>query len=199
MAFREDLEALSTNDIDLTGDGWGPKVSALLAKLLPAPQEMARAVEQNKAEIDTNATAAAESDLSNVSESDLVRRILNNPASLPNGTLLQVRDGLIEPLAQDTLNNLITIRLSADKPELVAVGETQEFDYRIGTFPSTAPDSTIYPDSAYGAALAAFWQDAARANQERIIVSISRFAGSGGGETTTNLSVEYRIVLGVTT
>ena len=81
MAFREDLEALSTTDIDLTGDGWGPKVSALLAKLLPALQEMARNVESNKAEIDTNATAAAESDLSNVSESDLVRRILNNPAS----------------------------------------------------------------------------------------------------------------------
>ena len=131
MAFKDDLEALSTTDIALTGDGWGPKVSELLTKLLPALQEMATAVESNKTEIDNNAITAASSDLSNVNESDIVRRVLNNPASIANGTLLQVRDGLIEPLAQSSLD--------FPGPNF-EVGERASLRYRVGNRAPTNQD-----------------------------------------------------------
>ena len=197
MAFRDDLEALSTTDIAITGDGWGPKVSALMAKLLPALQEMARAVESNKTEIDNNEISAASSDLSNVSESDIVRRVLNNPASIANGTLLQVRDGLIEPLAQDTLS--VTLALESDKPDLLAVSGIKTFAYQIGTFPIGTPTTTTYSDAAYGSAIAAFYADGARADEERVLVAINRQARTDGGNTITTLNLRYRVITGTTT
>ena len=156
MAYKHDIDALTTADIALTGDGWAGRVSALLTALVPALQALAQAVDDSKTEIDSNNTAAAQSDLSNVSESDLVRRVLNNPGSLANGTLLQVRDGLIEPLAQSSLETSGNI----------IIDRTQQYTYRHAT--AAAPT-----EADYTAALAAFWRQGSSASELRLIIQIN--------------------------
>ena len=170
MAFREDLDNLSTDDIQQPGDSWAAKVVALLTSQLTSTQEMARQVETNEAEIEANAVTAAASDLSNVSPSDLARNMLPNPASLPNGTLLQVIDGNIEPLAQSSLD--------FPGPNF-EVGERTRFEYRVGNRTPTNQD--------YRNALAAFFMDGGRAEENRIIVGVFNVASG----STNTLLVTY--------
>ena len=103
MPFKEQAEALDASEVSLAGDSWAAKSSELDADIVQAIKSLAVELESQRALIGSHRIETANSDLSNVSESDIVRRLVDNPASIRNGTMLQIRNALIEPLTRDTL------------------------------------------------------------------------------------------------
>ena len=103
MTYRKQADDLDASGIAITGDGWGPKVASLNADIVAAIKAIANAIDSQNTLIANNRTETANFDLSNVSESDIVRRLVDNPASIRNGTMVQLINGLFEPLVSDTL------------------------------------------------------------------------------------------------
>ena len=103
MAFKEEADNLDASPVALMGDAWAADVSNLSAEIVQAIKSVAAEVEAVDARVTANRLETANADLSNVSPSDLTRNALDNPASLRDGTMVQVLNGKFEPLVRDTL------------------------------------------------------------------------------------------------
>lgn len=175
MTYKTDIDALDPSTIAQSGDSWSARVASYITAQDAALKAMAQVVEAQGQMIEANKTAAANADMSNVSESDIMRRLFDNPAAIQDGTIAQIRGGLFEPLAQSSL-----------PAGGVTISALKEYDYPLPT--STPSGDEITPDNV-AAALTAFYSQS-NVNVGNAITMISAFRGTSGGVTT---SVAVRI------